>query len=136
MNIDNLKSQMRKGMLEFCVLLLLRQGDAYASEMIARLKDARLIVMEGTLYPLLTRLKNDGLLSYRWEESMQGPPRKYYSITLLGLDFLSQLQTSWEEISGSVNLLLNQPITPPSTTSTISSDSSDTSSSTSNFSEQ
>lgn len=73
MNIDNLKSQMRKGMLEFCVLLLLKKDDAYASEMIARLKDAHLIVMEGTLYPLLTRLKNDGLLAYRWEESMQGP---------------------------------------------------------------
>lgn len=107
MNIDNLKSQMRKGMLEFCVLLLLKKDDAYASEMIARLKDAHLIVMEGTLYPLLTRLKNDGLLAYRWEESMQGPPRKYYSITPLGLEFLQQLQSSWDEIARSVNLLLS-----------------------------
>lgn len=106
MNIDNLKSQMRKGMLEFCVLLLLKRGDAYASEMIARLKEAHLIVMEGTLYPLLTRLKNDGLLAYRWEESTQGPPRKYYSITPLGLQFLEQLQESWNEIARSVNLLL------------------------------
>lgn len=105
MNIDNLKSQMRKGMLEFCVLLLLRKGDAYASEMIARLKDAHLIVMEGTLYPLLTRLKNDGLLSYRWEESLQGPPRKYYSLTPLGLQFLGQLQSSWDDIAHSVTLL-------------------------------
>ena len=74
MNIDNLKSQMRKGMLEFCVLLLLRHGDAYASEIITKMKEAHLIVMEGTLYPLLTRLKNDGLLAYRWEESPSGPP--------------------------------------------------------------
>lgn len=109
MNIDNLKSQMRKGMLEFCVLLLLKRGDAYASEMIARLKDAHLIVMEGTLYPLLTRLKNDGLLAYRWEESLQGPPRKYYSITPLGLEFLEQLRNSWDEIARSVSLLLSQP---------------------------
>ena len=64
MNIDNLKSQMRKGMLEYCVLLLLRKGDAYASEIITRMKDAHLIVVEGTLYPLLTRLKNDGLLHH------------------------------------------------------------------------
>lgn len=105
MNIDNLKSQMRKGMLEFCVLLLLKRGDAYASEMIASLKAAHLIVMEGTLYPLLTRLKNDGLLAYRWEESTQGPPRKYYSITPDGLIFLEQLQESWNEISHSVQLL-------------------------------
>ena len=99
---------MRKGMLEFCVLLLLRQGDAYASEMIGRLKNAHLIVMEGTLYPLLTRLKNDGLLSYRWEESTQGPPRKYYSLTPLGHSFLEQLTLSWNDIARSVNILLNQ----------------------------
>lgn len=113
MNIDNLKSQMRKGMLEFSVLLLLRGGDAYASEIIARMKDARLIVMEGTLYPLLTRLKNDGLLTYRWEESPSGPPRKYYSITPLGHDFLRQLQDSWDEIAHTVNHLRNLPFMPP-----------------------
>lgn len=105
MNIDNLKSQMRKGMLEFCVLLLLRQADAYASEIIAKMKEAHLIVMEGTLYPLLTRLKNDGLLAYRWEESPSGPPRKYYGITPLGLQFLEQLKQSWDEISLTINLL-------------------------------
>ena len=105
MNIDNLKSQMRKGMLEFCVLLILKRGDAYASEMIARLKEAHLIVMEGTLYPLLTRLKNDGLLSNRWEESTQGPPRKYYSITPVGHQFLEQLQQSWDEIASAVTIL-------------------------------
>lgn len=105
MNIENIKSQMRKGMLEFCVLLLLRHRDAYASEIIARLKEARMIVMEGTLYPLLTRLKNDGLLTYRWEESPSGPPRKYYSLTPVGCEFLQQLRISWQEINDSVNHL-------------------------------
>lgn len=105
MNIDNLKSQMRKGMLEYCVLLLLRNGDAYASEIITRMKDAHLIVVEGTLYPLLTRLKNDGLLAYRWEESASGPPRKYYSLTESGVYALRQLQDSWAEICRTINLL-------------------------------
>ena len=105
-NIENLKSQMRKGMLEFCVLLLLSKGDAYVSEIIARMKSAHLIVVEGTLYPLLTRLKNDGLLSYRWEESPSGPPRKYYSITPVGLSFLQELHSSWNEISQTVNHLI------------------------------
>ncbi len=106
MNIENLKSQMRKGMLEFCVLLLLRRGPAYASEMIAGLKEARLIVVEGTLYPLLTRLKNDGLLAYEWQESTAGPPRKYYSLTPEGMKFLEQLYNSWLEINNSVNHLI------------------------------
>lgn len=106
MNIDNSKSQMRKGMLEFCVLILLKNGDAYANEIIARMKEAHMIVMEGTLYPLLTRLKNDGLLAYRWEESPSGPPRKYYSITPMGECTLDQLRLSWEEINRSINLLL------------------------------
>ncbi|MDE6040613.1 MAG: PadR family transcriptional regulator [Muribaculaceae bacterium] len=107
MNIDNLKSQMRKGMLEYCVLLLLQHGDAYASEIISKLKEAHLILMEGTLYPLLTRLKNDGLLAYRWEESPSGPPRKYYSLTPSGAEFLSQLDSSWEEIVSTVNHIKN-----------------------------
>ncbi len=105
MNIDNLKSQMRKGMLEYCVLLLLRNGDAYASEIIAKMKEAHLIVVEGTLYPLLTRLKNDGLLAYRWEESVSGPPRKYYSLTPTGMMALGQLQESWVEINHTINHL-------------------------------
>lgn len=113
MNIDNLKSQMRKGMLEFCVLLLLRRGDAYASEIIARMKDAHLIVMEGTLYPLLTRLKNDGLLSYRWEESPSGPPRKYYCLTPWGEQCLLQLHGAWNEISRTVDHLIAIQETPP-----------------------
>lgn len=107
MNIENLKSQMRKGMLEFCVLLLLQHGDAYASEIIGRLKQAHMIVMEGTLYPLLTRLKNDGLLTYRWEESTAGPPRKYYSITPSGIEFLNHLRQCWLELSSSVETLMS-----------------------------
>ncbi len=98
---------MRKGMLEYCVLLLLKHGDAYASEIISRMKDAHLIVMEGTLYPLLTRLKNDGLLAYRWQESPSGPPRKYYSLTPLGEEFSEQLDAAWAEISHSINHLQN-----------------------------
>lgn len=78
MNVDNVKSQMRKGMLEYCIMLLLHKEPAYASDIIQKLKEAKLIVVEGTLYPLLTRLKNDDLLSYEWVESTQGPPRKYY----------------------------------------------------------
>ena len=98
MNIDNAKSQMRKGMLEYCVLLLLRQRPSYASDIILQLKEARLLVVEGTLYPLLTRLKNDGLLSYVWQESTQGPPRKYYALTEMGEQFLSGLDAAWNEI--------------------------------------
>lgn len=107
-NIDNMKSQMRKGMLEFCVMLLLRGSDAYASEIITRMKEAQLIVVEGTLYPLLTRLKNDGLLTYRWEESPSGPPRKYYSLTTLGQHYLCSLEESWNELSHTINHLLKQ----------------------------
>ena len=88
MNVDNVRSQMRKGMLEYCILLLLHKEPSYASDIIQRLKEARLIVVEGTLYPLLTRLKNDDLLSYEWVESTQGPPRKYYSLTPQGETFL------------------------------------------------
>lgn len=105
MNVDKIRSQMRKGMLEFCVLLLIDKGEAYASEIILQLKEAHLIVVEGTLYPLLTRLKNDGLLSYRWEESTAGPPRKYYTITSEGREFLSILRESWNEIAESINHL-------------------------------
>jgi len=105
MNIDNAKSQMRKGMLEYCVLLLLRQRASYASDIIQRLKDADLLVVEGTLYPLLTRLKNDGLLSYEWQESTQGPPRKYYALTEPGEEFLAGLDAAWTEIENTINIL-------------------------------
>ena len=105
MDINNAKSQMRKGMLEYCILLLLKQQSAYANDIIQRLRDAEMIVMEGTLYPLLTRLKNDGLLAYEWQESTQGPPRKYYKLTTEGHESLAQLDASWEEISRTVNFL-------------------------------
>ena len=103
MNVDNVKSQMRKGMLEYCIMLLLHKEQSYASDIIQRLKEARLIVVEGTLYPLLTRLKNGEFLAYRWEESTSGPPRKYYQITEKGSLFLAELQTTWQELTDSVN---------------------------------
>ncbi|MDX9918701.1 MAG: PadR family transcriptional regulator [Paludibacter sp.] len=99
MNADNIKSQMRKGYLEYCILLILRKKAAYASDIISELKDAKMIVVEGTLYPLLTRLKNSELLDYRWEESTQGPPRKYYEMTEKGIRFLEELEIAWNEIN-------------------------------------
>lgn len=102
MNLENTQAQMRKGVLEFCILSLLSNHEAYASELIQTLKSAKLLVVEGTIYPLLTRLKNDGLLSYRWEESVSGPPRKYYLITPLGETFLNVLQKTWDELVSSV----------------------------------
>lgn len=105
MDVNNVKSQMRKGMLEYCIMLLLHKESAYASDIILKLKEARLIVVEGTLYPLLTRLKNDDLLSYEWVESTQGPPRKYYRLTEKGEMFLTELETAWKELSDTVNHL-------------------------------
>ncbi|TND08333.1 MAG: transcriptional regulator PadR-like family [Bacteroidetes bacterium] len=102
MNIENNKAQMRKGVLEFCILSILSEGDAYPTEIIERMKSARLVVVEGTLYPLLTRLKNMGLLTYRWEESTSGPPRKYYRLTELGQQFLKELESTWDELVASV----------------------------------
>ncbi len=99
MNAENVKSQMRKGYLEYCILLILKKKPAYASDIISELKEVKLIVVEGTLYPLLTRLKNSELLDYRWEESTQGPPRKYYEMTEKGQDFLQELENSWKEIN-------------------------------------
>ncbi|NJK87361.1 MAG: PadR family transcriptional regulator [Bacteroidales bacterium] len=102
MNLENAKAQMRKGVLEYCILSIIAEGDAYASDILGKLKTAELIVVEGTLYPLLTRQKNTGLLSYRWEESTQGPPRKYYTITEKGKDFLNELDKSWGELVDAV----------------------------------
>lgn len=107
MNAENTKAQMRKGVLEYCILLILKKQDAYASEIINRLKDSQMIVVEGTLYPLLTRLKNGGLLAYRWEESTQGPPRKYYTLTEQGDRFLKELEISWESLIEAVNTIKN-----------------------------
>jgi PadR family transcriptional regulator PadR len=105
MNSDNAKAQMRKGVLEYCILLILSKNDAYASDLINTLKESEMIVVEGTLYPLLTRQKNAGLLSYRWEESTQGPPRKYYTITEQGKQFLSGLDQGWDELIQAVKLI-------------------------------
>ncbi|MDY0089119.1 MAG: PadR family transcriptional regulator [Flavobacteriaceae bacterium] len=108
MNIENTKAQMRKGILEFCILSVLKEKEAYTSEILDTLKGAKLLVVEGTIYPLLTRLKNDGVLNYRWEESTSGPPRKYYHLTELGHKFLTELQGTWTELSDAVNTITNQ----------------------------
>ena len=105
MDVNNVKSQMRKGMLEYCIMLLLHKEPAYASDIIQKLKEARLIVVEGTLYPLLTRFKNDNLLSYEWVEYTQGQHRKYYRMTTQGEEFLLDLEAAWDELSDTVNHL-------------------------------
>lgn len=109
MNLENTKAQMRKGILEFCILAVLKSKDAYTNDIIETLKKAELIVVEGTLYPLLTRLKNEGLLTYRWEESNAGPPRKYYSLTQDGHTVLNELKKTWNELVNSVNQTLENP---------------------------
>lgn len=105
MNTENTQSQMRKGVLEFCILSIIRQEEVYPSEIIEKMKEAGLHILEGTLYPLLTRLKNAELLSYRWEESTSGPPRKYFSLTKKGEDFYKELQETWQQLSDAVNQL-------------------------------
>jgi len=105
MNIENTKAQMRKGVLEYCILSILNGEDKYASEILESLKDAKLLVVEGTIYPLLTRLKNAGLLAYRWEESSSGPPRKYYALTEKGKLFLKELDTTWNALKNAVQLV-------------------------------
>jgi PadR family transcriptional regulator, regulatory protein PadR len=102
MDLENAKVQMRKGILEFCILHIISRGEVYASDMLDELTSAKIMVVEGTLYPLLTRLKNSGLLDYKWVESVSGPPRKYYVLTDNGKDFLKQLEDSWVELQGSV----------------------------------
>ncbi|TVR37919.1 MAG: PadR family transcriptional regulator [Cryomorphaceae bacterium] len=104
MNIENTKAQMRKGVLEYCILSILAREEAYPSEIIDTLKEGKLMVVEGTLYPLLTRLKNMGVLTYRWEESRSGPPRKYYKLTELGHTFLKELDDTWKELEQAVQL--------------------------------
>ncbi|MFD0992922.1 PadR family transcriptional regulator [Tenacibaculum geojense] len=107
MKIENTKAQMRKGVLEYCILSILQKGDAYTSEILETLKAAEMIVVEGTIYPLLTRLKNAGLLSYRWEESTSGPPRKYYVLTDNGTIFLKELDKTWNNLVSAVNQVTN-----------------------------
>lgn len=109
MKIENATAQMRKGILEYCILSILKNGEAYPSDIPTRLKKANLIVVEGTLYPLLTRLKNAELLTYRWEESKSGPPRKYYALTQAGEAFLSQLDRAWKELVKAVKQTIKKP---------------------------
>src|SRR3954467_1351108 len=107
MNIENTQSQMRRGILEFCILSVIKRGEAYPSDIVEEMKTAKLLVLEGTLYPLLTRLKNAGMLTYRWVESNSGPPRKYFSLTETGEQFYNELFTTWQELSNAVNTLTN-----------------------------
>ena len=102
---DNVKAQMRKGILEYCILAMLSREDSYAPKIIAELKQAEMIVVEGTLYPILTRQKNAGLLTYRWAESPPGPPRKYYSLTDKGREYLAMLDVAWNELVGQIRLI-------------------------------
>ncbi|GAA4144840.1 PadR family transcriptional regulator [Sphingobacterium lactis] len=101
---ENTQTQMRKGILEYCILSIISRGEIYASDIISELKKAELLVVEGTLYPLLTRLKNNGLLSYSWQESTSGPPRKYYQITAEGLEVLRRLDVTWKELVFAVEI--------------------------------
>ncbi len=105
MDIQNTQSQMRKGVLEFCILSIIRQGEVYPSDIVDKMKGANLIILEGTLYPLLTRLKNAGYLTYRWVESNSGPPRKYFLMTEQGLQFYSELERTWKELADAVQKL-------------------------------
>ena len=104
MTIENTKAQMRKGVLELCVLSIIAQEEVYPSDILNRLKEAKLIVVEGTLYPLLSRLKNAHLLNYEWKESTAGPPRKYYSLTENGTNFLDSLRDTWNDLNAAVNI--------------------------------
>lgn len=104
-NAENVKSQMRKGYLEYCILLIISKKPAYVSDIINELKEAKMIVVEGTLYPLLSRLKNNGILQYEWQESVSGPPRKYYELTESGQAFLAELESCWEELKEAVEQL-------------------------------
>jgi len=110
MKIENTKAQMRKGVLEYCILSILKDGEAYTSDILESLKDAKMLVVEGTIYPLLTRLKNAGLLTYRWEESTSGPPRKYYELTETGKLFLKELDTTWSDLQKAVNRVTSEKI--------------------------
>ena len=105
MDIQNTQSQMRKGVLEFCILSIIKQGEVYPSDIVDKMKGANLNILEGTLYPLLTRLKNAGYLTYRWVESNSGPPRKYFLMTEQGLQFYSELERTWHELADAVQKL-------------------------------
>ncbi|MDB2342198.1 PadR family transcriptional regulator [Flavobacteriaceae bacterium] len=108
MKIENTTAQMRKGILEFCILSLIAGKDLYTTEILDTLKKGKMLVVEGTVYPLLTRLKNADLLQYHWKESTSGPPRKYYSITPKGEEFLSELKEVWKELNEAVQIITTQ----------------------------
>ncbi|HEV8080674.1 MAG TPA: PadR family transcriptional regulator [Chitinophagaceae bacterium] len=118
MNIENTASQMRKGVLEFCILSVIQLGEAYPSDIIDKMKAANLNILEGTLYPLLTRLKNAELLTYRWVESNSGPPRKYFTLTEKGAAFYQELDATWEELANAVAMLTSDKGTNKNSTST------------------
>jgi PadR family transcriptional regulator PadR len=103
MKLENTVAQMRRGILELCVLSIISDEEAYPSDIIEKLKASELIVVEGTLYPLLNRLKNANLLQYRWKESKSGPPRKYYQLTKEGEEFLAGLVETWQQLNHAVN---------------------------------
>ena len=106
--LTNIKSQMRKGLLEYCILTIISRGEAYASDILDTLREANLLVVEGTVYPLLTRMKNEGMLTYRWQESTGGPPRKYYALTSEGKELIRQLDAEWKAINDSINQVINK----------------------------
>src|SRR5210317_1709674 len=106
MKVENTQVQMRKGILEFCILHIISRGEVYASDMLEELTSAKIIVVEGTLYPLLTRLRKAGLVEYKWVESTSGPPRKYFKLTEEGFNFLSQLDNTWETLIESTTKII------------------------------
>ena len=115
MDIQNTQSQMRKGVLEFCILSIIQQGEVYPSDIVDKMKSANLQILEGTLYPLLTRLKNADYLTYRWVESNSGPPRKYFSMTEKGHQFYDELEKTWKELADAVHTITNEPTEQPTT---------------------
>ncbi|MBC7383161.1 MAG: PadR family transcriptional regulator [Bacteroidia bacterium] len=108
MDLENSKAQLKKGILEYCILSIISRGEAYASDILEEMKESRLIVVEGTLYPLLSRLKNDGLLSYNWVESKSGPPRKYYQLTEPGQLFMAELSHTWNDLVSAVTHIIHK----------------------------
>lgn len=108
MNLENTQVQMRKGILEYCILHIISRGEVYASDMLEELTTAKIMVVEGTLYPLLTRLRKAGLVEYKWVESSSGPPRKYYTLTALGMDFLNNLDSTWKDLVKSTKLITSK----------------------------
>ncbi len=108
MKLENTQVQMRKGILEFCILQIISRGEVYASDLLQELKEAKIIVVEGTLYPLLTRLRKAELLEYKWVESLSGPPRKYYTLTDVGSEFVLKLEETWNDLRASTNSIITK----------------------------